>query len=376
MSSLINKKILFVSNDLDFFLSHRLPLALTAVEKGYIVYVASDKIPNSKIENIIFKKFSISRSSISIFSILNSLIGLKKIINQVTPDIVHSVTLKSILISNLLLILNKKILKINAVTGMGYLFTSNRFSLVLLGLKFIFKILIFKGRPNFIFQNTHDLNEFKKLGLKDNYSLIKGSGVNKGEFDYTPQKSNKKVNITFTGRILKDKGVVDLIRAIELLPDKVKSEIKVNLFGKIDLQNPAHIKEDQQKNLLIPNLIFWHGHSENIKDHLIDSDIYCLPSYREGLPKSTVEAMAIGRPIITTNAPGCEDTVQEGFNGFKVDIGDIEGLSKKLQLLVENKELRIKMGKNSRDLFLKNFTLEKVVTQTFELYDRLLSIRY
>ena len=82
--------------------------------------------------------------------------------------------------------------------------------------------------------------------------------------------------------------------------------------------------------------------------------------------------MAIGRPIITTTAPGCNDTVEEGFNGYKVKVGDIKGLSKKLQELIENKELRVKMGKNSRKLFLKNFTLDKVVTQTFDLYNKLI----
>ena len=87
--------------------------------------------------------------------------------------------------------------------------------------------------------------------------------------------------------------------------------------------------------------------------------------------------MAIGRPIITTTAPGCDDTVQEGLNGYKVEAGDISGeLSKNFKTLIDNKELRIQMGKNSRELFLKNFTLEKVVSQTFELYNHLLSIRY
>ena len=123
--------------------------------------------------------------------------------------------------------------------------------------------------------------------------------------------------------------------------------------------------------LLIPDLILWHGHSFDIKNILIDSDIYCLPSHREGLPKSTIEAMAIGRPILTTKAPGCTDTVLDGYNGFKVNVGDIEGLSKKLRELIENEELRTKMGKNSRELFLKDFTLEKVISETFNLYDSL-----
>ena len=365
-------RIAYVVNDLDFFISHRLPLAKKAVELGYAVFIISNKLPTIKHKGIDFKVFSIERSSTSIKKNFKSLLELKKIIKDISPDIIHSVTLKSILLSNLVLLFNKKVKKVNAVSGMGYLFTSNRASIALYGLKFILRAIIKLGKPHFIFQNLDDLKEFKKLGLKESYSIIKGSGVNKDEFDYTPLKATKKVNITFTGRILKDKGVIDLIKAIELLPEKIKSNIVVNLFGKIDNENPAHINEDELKSLLIPNLILWHGHSDNIKKYLIDSDIYCLPSYREGLPKSTIEAMAIGRPIITTNAPGCDDTVEEGVNGFKVAVGDAQALSQKLQILIEDEKLRIEMGKKSREFFEREFTLERVVHQTFEIYNKAL----
>ena len=347
-------KIAYVVNDLDFFISHRLPLAKKAEDLGYSVFVLSNSLPSINHEGINFLKFSIDRSSTSIIKNFKSLIELKRIINKISPDINHSVTLKSILLTNLVLVFDKKVKKVNAVSGMGYLFTSNRVSIALLGLKFILRVIISLGKPHFIFQNLHDLKEFKNLGLKDSFSIIKGSGVSKEEFNYNRPNTKKKINITFTGRILKDKGVIDLI------------------FGKIDILNPAHIGEDQLKKLLIPDIIFWHSHSENIKDNLIESDIYCLPSYREGLPKSTIEAMAIGRPILTTTAPGCDDTVQEGYNGFKVDVGDIRGLSKKLQELIENKELRIQMGENSRKFFLEKFTLEKVIFQTFNLYSKLI----
>ena len=364
-------RIAYVVNDLDFFISHRLPLADKAVKLGYSVFIISNKLPSIKYKGITFKTFSIDRSSTSIKKNFRSLIELKKIVNDISPDIIHSVTLKSILLSNLILLFDRNIKKVNAVSGLGYLFTSNRASIALYGLKFILSSLIKLGKPHFIFQNTIDLDEFKKLGLKKSYSIIKGSGVNRDEFDFKPPKRKKNINITFTGRILKDKGVIDLIKAIELLPDNVKSKITVNLLVKIDKDNPAHIGEDQLKMLLIPDLILWHGHSFDIKNILIDSDIYCLPSHREGLPKSTIEAMAIGRPILTTKAPGCTDTVLDGYNGFKVNVGDIEGLSKKLRELIENEELRTKMGKNSRELFLKDFTLEKVISETFNLYDSL-----
>ena len=365
-------RILYVVNDLDFFISHRLPLAKKAVELGYTVFIVSNKLPSKKYKGIDFKKFSIERSSTSIIKNLKSLLELKGIIMEISPDIIHSVTLKSILLSNLVLLFNRKVKKINAVSGLGYLFTSKRASIALQGLKLILRAIIKFGKPHFIFQNLDDLNKFKKLGLKGDYTLIKGSGVNHKEFKYTHPKTNEKVNITFTGRILKDKGVLELIKAIEILPKEIRSKVVLNIYGKIDLENPSHISKKELKKLLKPNFIVWHGNSDNIKRALTMSDIYCLPSYREGLPKSTIEAMAIGRPIVTTNAPGCKDTVLEGINGFKVDIKDYKALSEKLQLLIEDEPLRIKMGKKSREIFEENFTLDKVVKQTFELYDSLI----
>ena len=365
-------RILYVVNDLDFFISHRLPLAKKSVELGYTVFIISNKLPSIKYKGIDFRTFSINRSSTSITKNLKSLMELKRIFNDISPDIIHSVTLKSILLSNLALLFNRKVNKVNAVSGMGYLFTSKRASIALHGLKLILRAIIKFGKPHFIFQNLDDLNKFKKLGLKGDYTLIKGSGVNHKEFKYTHPKTNEKVNITFTGRILKDKGVLELIKAIEILPKEISSKVILNIYGKIDLENPAHITEKELKKLLKPNFIVWHGNSNDIKNVLALSDIYCLPSFREGLPKSTLEAMAIGRPIVTTNAPGCEDTVLEKINGFKVDIKDYKALSKKLQLLIEDEPLRIKMGKKSREIFEENFTLDKVVKQTFELYDSLI----
>lgn len=365
-------KVLYVINDINFFISHRLPIAEFAVKKKYKVFVAANSIPKSKIEGITYLTFNIKRSSIGFISNLNSGIQLYKIIKDISPDILHSVTLKSILLSNLCLVFNRKIKKVNAVSGLGFLFTSNRNLMVAKILKGLFQYINYIGKSYYIFQNENDLHEFKKLGVKENFKIIKGSGVNHKDFKYMLPINKEKINITFTGRILKDKGILELIKAIEILPKEIQSKVVLNIYGKIDLDNPAHLTEKEFKKLLKPNLIIWHGNSDNIKNVLIQSDIYCLPSYREGLPKSTIEAMAIGRPIITTNAPGCDDTVNEGINGFKVNIGDYKLLSKKLKILIEDEALRVEMGKNSRRLFEKEFTLEKVLNQTFELYNSLL----
>ena len=365
-------KILFVVNDIDFFFSHRLPLAIKLNSKGEQVHVASNKVPDQEISGIFFHSFKIDRANTGIYNNLNSIFQLKGIIKIVNPEVVHNVTLKPILFSSLLLIFNKKIKVVNAVSGLGFLFTQKRLSISKSLIKIILRFIIKLRSPFFIFQNKEDLLEFKKLGINREYKLIKGSGVDPSDFHYAAPKQKEKVNIAFTGRILKDKGILELIQAIKLLPDNLKSKTILNIYGKIDLDNPAFIKEEQFKNLIHSEFIIWHGFAKNIIKVLLDSDIYCLPSYREGLPKSTIEAMAIGRPIITTNAPGCDDTVDEGVNGFKIKVGDAEALKNKLQILIEDEELRIQMGKKSRGLFEREFTLEKVLNQTFEIYKKLL----
>lgn len=369
------KKILFVTNVDWFFISHRLEIATEAIRKGYVVYLACQDTGRSdeiKSLGINFINLSISRSGSNPVKELFVLLNFYRIYNKVKPNIIHHITLKPIIYGSIISKMLRLGLVVNAVSGLGYLFTNERKSIKVNFIKRVIKIINCISKPNYIFQNKNDLEEFKKLGVKKNYDLIRGSGVNHKEFKYTPPKTNKKVNITFTGRILKDKGILELIKAIEILPKEIRSKVVLNIYGKIDLDNPAHITEKELKKLLKPNFIVWHGNTNDIKSVLALSDIYCLPSYREGLPKSTLEAMAIGRPIVTTNAPGCEDTVLEGLNGFKVDIKDHKALSEKLQLLIEDEPLRIKMGKKSREIFEENFTLDKVVKQTFELYDSLI----
>ena len=134
-------RLLFVVNDIDFFISHRLPIAEFAIKNNYKVFVASNSLPKTKIKGITFFKFDIKRSSIGLRSNLNSLIQLNKIVKSVSPDIVHSITLKSIVLSNLCLIFNSKIERVNAVSGLGFLFTSERKSIVSKIVKYLFKII-------------------------------------------------------------------------------------------------------------------------------------------------------------------------------------------------------------------------------------------
>ena len=370
-------KLLYAVNDPEFFLSHRENLALYAVKSGYKVFLLSDfsyfdtsQLVDKGINPI---HMNVNRSSKSIFSNLSLILKLIKIYKKHQPEIVHQITLKFYLFGTISAFFFKNKIKIvNAVTGLGYLYTKDRKSLSKILINFFLRLIIKKKHTYYIFQNKVDLQLFKKMGLQENHTLIKGSGVDHKYYSFAPEPESKKITILYTGRILRDKGVLDLIQAVKQLSPEIKKQIVLKLYGKIDIQNPAYINEKLLKSQLIEGLIEWKGFSNEIKTAIAHSHIFCLPSYREGLPKSTIEAMAIGRPVVTTTAPGCDDTVIEEYNGFKVPVGNVELLSEKLALLLNDKKLRHKMGKNSRAMFEKEFTLEKVVNRTFELYDKVL----
>ena len=370
-------KIVYLVNDIDFFKNHFLPVALFAT-KAFDISIISDKQDyqiKEKYPEIKQYIVPINRTSTNPISDLKLFIELVKFLKRLEPDIIHNITIKQILYGSLAVkLINRKIKIINSVTGLGYAITNNHL-LIKTIMKSLIRLFVSK-ESYFLFLNRYDKKFYEDLGkvTAQNFKMIGGSGVDEKEFSFTQPIKKGKIEIVYTGRILKDKGVIDLIKAMKLLDDESKKDVVLKLYGTIDIKNPAHIKEEELKSQLIRGFIKWEGFTSEVKRILESADIYCLPSYREGLPKSSIEAMAIGRPIITTNAPGCEDTVQDGYNGYKIEAGDVEALSKKLNELIKNKQLRIQMGENSRKLFLRNFTLEKVISQIVESYNSVLSI--
>lgn len=364
-------KVSFFVNDAAFFISHRLALAEALKKKNFSVEIISNKHSFSMLDNYEIATIPLERSNISILNNLVSLFKTFIYFKNTRSELIHNITLKPILFGTLASFFFPKIKVVNAISGLGYLFTSNRNSLSKQLLFFLLRIIFLRKNTHYIFQNEKDINLFKRIGLKSKYTLIKGSGVDAKKFSYRPSIENDTINILCTSRMLKDKGIIELIEACKLLAKKEKS-FQLTLLGKIDLENPAHLTEEELINAIDIPQIKWLGHSDEINDALIKCHIYCLPSYREGLPKSIVEAMAIGRPIVTTTAPGCDDCVMEGVNGFKVPIKDAFALAEKLEVLIDDPARRLKMGKASRRIFEKEFTLDKVVKQHMEIYNHML----
>ncbi|MBS1520078.1 MAG: glycosyltransferase family 4 protein [Bacteroidetes bacterium] len=371
----MGKKLLFVVNVDWFFVSHRLPLALEALKRNHDVYLATKNTGCKELlkqQGIKVIDIDFERSGKNPVKELSLITKLTKIYKEIKPDVVHHITLKPSIYGTIAARKAKSKAKIiNAVSGLGYTFTDNRQSLSKVFLKGLLKWAFSDQKSNFIFQNPDDQAFYNQLGFLNgkNFVIIKGSGVDEKEFTFFAPVKKEKLVIVLLARMLKDKGVLEYIEAAHLLKNEFAGNAEFWLVGGIDEYNPAHITEQALKDKCEPGYINWLGHRSDVKNIYEQSDIVCLPSYREGLPKSLIEAMAVGRPIVTTDAIGCKECVDEGINGFKVPVKDHEQLGSRIRTLLLDEDLRLKMGIASREKMVNEFSLKEVVAQTFKLYE-------
>lgn len=361
--------LFFVTEDY-YFVSHRLPVALAAKRAGYDVRVATqvrhsgDVIEHAGLRLIPFKN---ARSSLNPFTELLTLFRLIRLYRRERPSIVHHVALKPVLYGTIAARLAGTPRVINAVAGMGWLFTSGA------GLARWLKPLVRRAlRPVLksgvaLVQNPDDARLLEQFGVpKSRIRLIAGSGVDLQLF-HPHAHSNEVPIVVLPARLLWDKGVGDFVAAARALR---RQGIKARfvLAGEPDPANPATIHPDQVSSWAHEGVIENRGWVVDMPALLAESDVVCLPSYREGLPKSLIEAAAAGRPIVTTDVPGCREVVRHGDNGLLVQAGDIDALAHALESLIENPDLRSRMGARGRIRAEQEFGLDAVLQQTLALY--------
>lgn len=372
-------RIAFIVNVDWFFVSHRLPIAMRALDEGHDVWVITKdtgkRITLEK-KGIHFIDFPFERSGTNPFHELKCVLKLKKILERNKFDIIHNVTLKASLLGAFAARLAKNQKVVNAISGLGYSFTggNNTFSGAVVKL---FAKIAFSGADNyFIFQNPDDSDIFLSLGITkpDKVFMIKGSGVDIREYSYCePAKKERIILFLLPARVLRDKGVLEFVAAAKLLENELKGKAKFIIAGQCDKFNRASIPETEIHNLEVQDYIEWVGEQRDMVSTYRNCDVVVLPSYREGLPKSLIEACAIGRPIITTNAPGCKECVIDGVNGLMVPVKDKIVLAAAMKKLFANPAKRLLMGEESRKLAEDQFDVETVINKHFEIYYKLLN---
>lgn len=373
-----SNRIVFIVNVDWFFKSHRLPIALELIDKNYEVHLVSrntGEFKNLQDYGIICHNVAFHRdfSLRNIFSEIKCVWQLYYTLFRVKPSIIYNVTQKPTLYSNLVSIfLNQKIKIINAVSGLGFLFintktsTFKRISISILSI-----ILRRHKNSKFIFQNSDDLEIFrKKLKRDESFYLVKGSGVDECVFKKSRIKNpNNFITIGFLGRLIRDKGILDFIEVAKMLEKDYRHKCRFIIGGEVDSNNPTSLTEKELREMEVPKYLEWLGHINDPKKFYQDVDIACLPSYREGLPKSLVEAMAMECAIVTTDVPGCRDCVRVDINGLLNPLGDNLTLKNNIIFLINNPNKLESMKQESRKIMIEEMSLKKVLSQIIEIIE-------
>lgn len=371
-----SNKLFIVVNVDWFFLSHRKEIAVASRNAGWdVTVIANDtgKADRIKELGVNYINLPIDATGLNPIHELKTFLFLKKLYKNNPDAIVHHVGLKNILWGSIAARLTRVKGVVNAVSGLGSLFTDDH----TLVSKTLLKILKY-GHKNrnlkVIFQNHDDEGLFDRFGIikNDQKMFIKGSGVDLDDFSLKELPDDSEpIKVIFTGRMIEEKGVLTLIEAAEMLRDKYFGKVEFLLVGGL-YPNPKALKEDDLNRLCDGKYIKWLGYRNDVKDLLEKSSIVAFPSYyREGLPKSLIEANAIGRPIITTNSVGCRDTVEDGVNGYLIPIKDSKALADKLKVLIDDRDLRVRMGMEARRIAERDFSIKTVVDRHLKIYDSL-----
>lgn len=365
-------KLLFVVTEDWYFVSHRLPLAVAAQKAGFDVAVATrvgehgDTIRAAGIRLI---PLGLSRRR---GNPLLEVITLAHLYRRERPDIVHHVALKAVLYGAFAAWLARVPAQVNAITGLGWLFTSAKGITRILrpAVRWILAWLLKKPGSLTIVQNPDDRDLLIRSHLPENYlRLIRGSGVDTRIYYPVPEPSGR-ICIVLVARMLWDKGVGEFVEAARLLTQTGVSA-RFILVGDPDPGNPASVSEACLQEWNEKNGVEWWGRRDNMPAVLHAAHIACLPSYREGLPKSLLEAAACGLPIVTTDTPGCREIVHDGDNGFLVPVRDATALASALHGLIDNPVLRAEMGLRSREMVLAYFSREQIIAETLAVYREL-----
>ena len=375
-------KVAFLSHvDINLYL-FRLPVMKALVEQGHRVYAICPKGEYSDAfekEGIIFKPYVIERKSLNPLKELQTIKNIYALIKDLHLDVLHNFTVKPNIYGSIAGDLAKVPVIINSVTGMGsYFILQTKKAKIVKTLIQRFYKMANKKADAVLFQNADDLNYFKEKDLLSGSKsfLIKGSGIDMEAFDISKihdsdslrrslNLEGKKI-VMMVARAIWDKGIKEFYAAANNL---ASDEVVFVLVGDTDEGNPSCA----DKEFLANKSVKWLGHRKDIKALTALADIYVLPSYREGLPRTLLEACSMQKAIVTTNAIGCKEVVDDGINGFLVPIADSTELSEKIDRLLKDKTLRDEFGKQGRIKALNEFDVKIIVKQYLELYNEMMN---
>ncbi|MBW7889078.1 MAG: glycosyltransferase family 4 protein [Bacteroidetes bacterium] len=372
-NSVEKKKILLaVANTSWHLYNFRLPFLLEVKSSGIKVIVAAPKDNFSdKLISLGFDylELPMERRGLNPIRDAGLILHLWKIYRSIKPDFVFHNTIKPVLYGTFaagMLNINRII---NMISGLGYIFigdTSKHFLLRPM-VKMMYRFSL-KYSSTVFFQNPDDRDYFvtQKLIDESKTKITFGSGVDLTRFTYEENKNiQKNCHFLFIGRLLKDKGLIEYVEAAKRIKIKFP-ETTFTVLGNIDLDNPSHITESLLQQWKKEEIITHLSEREDVRPVIRTADIVVLPSYREGVPKAILEAMAMGKPIITTDVPGCRETIVDKRNGILIPVKDIAALTTAMEIMLSNPEERVIMGKEGRRIAEEKFDVKYVTKKLMD----------
>jgi len=370
-------RIVYLVTEDWYFWTHRLRLALVMQNLGFEVYVmtkSGEYVKRMQELGLRVIPWKVSRAHRNPLRDLFALFQVARVYWRLRPAIVHHIALKPIVLGGIVASL-LDIPSVSAINGLGHAFCTDSTAIraVRTAILWLCRYVFQRNRSLAIFQNATDRDLFVERGIirADRAVMIPGgAGVDVNVFRPAPGTLRKPI-VLLAARMLWEKGVGEFVQAAQNLKSRGK-DARFLLAGRVDREAAAPISERQLRQWEETGAVEWLGHREDILPLLREATVVVLPSYREGMPKILLEAAACGCPIITTDSPGCREVVEHGVNGLLVPPRDGQALADAIAILLDSPELCAEMGQASRKKAEREFSIDKVIERTIQMYARLM----
>jgi len=372
-------KVLLFANTDWYLYNFRLGLALELKRRGVEVVLVSPAGPyGARLleRGLRWIPAPLQRRSLGPLRELKVVTWLWRLLRQERPDLVHGFTIKCAVYASIAARLAGVPARVSAVTGMGYVFTSNDVRARLLRplVRGLMRVALGGPRLRLVLQNSDDVALFKRSHLMDpqGIRLIPSSGVDLSRFtECADAAQHGPLRVLLAARMLWDKGIAEYVDAARRLKAAGRS-IRFQLAGAVDEGNPASVPRATLEAWVAEGAIEWFGHVEDMPDLFAHADVAVLPSYREGCPKSLIEAAACALPLVTTDVPGCHDVVRHDTNGLLVPPRDAQALALAIARLDDDRALAHRLGAAAREHALAEYDERAVIARTLAVYRELL----
>jgi glycosyltransferase involved in cell wall biosynthesis len=310
--------------------------------------------------------YSLNKSGISPFKDLKNTWLLSKQLKKIQPDVVFSFFVKPSIYGTLAAMLAKVPRRIAMLEGLGYMYTplKSGFTLKKKSLQYVHGLLASVGyafADKVLFLNQDDVVDLTKKSFINSkkFKVIGPIGLDLLDYPYMETAATRPIRFIFIARMLVEKGIYEYLAAARIVKLKYP-DTEFVILGGLDLDNPAALSKDQLASVIREGIVIYPGHVSNVSEWLAKSHVFVLPSYREGFPRSTQEAMSMGRAVITTDVPGCRETVNDDENGFLIPLFDVEIMVEKMIYLIEHPKEVVRMGNESYRIALEKFNVDKI----------------